>query len=342
MIRFFKINNNNSSYLDLCKYSSLLGKNSNYVQAAGGNTSLKENGFMYVKGSGKLLSRASKENIFVKVKTETYKQIHKSKNIEEEEKLFYKKSILRPSIETALHALMPFNAVIHTHPTDIIALSLLENGTKKIADLLKDISWEWVPYVRPGKDLASKVESILNKKKVHLLILANHGIVVGGENLKEAFNLHKKIVNLLYVKKRKVYKNDLNEVHSLVEKIPNSSLPKDLIIHNLAFDKWSFSLLNKPPYCPDHIIFCGKENPIFYGKNHNWEYIRKKYSYAIIENIGVIIFNQSNALEAMLKAQAEIFLKIPEDSSVRMLSSNECDFLHNWEAEKYRKKINQI
>ena len=44
----------------------------------------------------------------------------------------------------------------------------------------------------------------------------------------------------------------------------------------------------------------------------------------------------------MLKAQAEIFLKIPEGSSVRMLSSDECDFLHNWEAEKYRKKINQI
>ena len=65
---------------------------------------------------------------------------------------------------------------------------------------------------------------------------------------------------------RKVYKNDLNQVHTLVEKIPNSSLPKDLIIHNLAFDKWSFSLLNKPPYCPDHIIFCGKKIQFFMVK----------------------------------------------------------------------------
>ena len=43
---------------DFIKLSSEIGKNQRLVQGAGGNTSYKEEGDMWVKASGKWLSRA--------------------------------------------------------------------------------------------------------------------------------------------------------------------------------------------------------------------------------------------------------------------------------------------
>ena len=55
---------------ELKKLSNLsedLGKNLNLIQGAGGNTSVKVDGVLWVKASGYWLSDANKKNIFVPV-----------------------------------------------------------------------------------------------------------------------------------------------------------------------------------------------------------------------------------------------------------------------------------
>ena len=65
------INNNNSLKNDLKELSVFLGDNLDWVQGAGGNTSVKENGVLWVKASGYWLSDAQNNNIFVPLDKQT-------------------------------------------------------------------------------------------------------------------------------------------------------------------------------------------------------------------------------------------------------------------------------
>ena len=56
--------NNNSLQKDLKELSVFLGNNLDWIQGAGGNTSVKDNGILWVKASGYWLSDAQKNNIF--------------------------------------------------------------------------------------------------------------------------------------------------------------------------------------------------------------------------------------------------------------------------------------
>ncbi len=51
--------------------------------------------------------------------------------------------------------------------------------------------------------------------------------------------------------------------------------------------------------------------------------------------------NATSTIEEMLKAQAEILLRIPPNKEVNLLNDEECDEIINWESEKYRKKIDK-
>ena len=51
----------------LLRLSSKLGRNLDLVQAGGGNTSLKDNGTLWVKASGKWLVHAMDEEMFLPV-----------------------------------------------------------------------------------------------------------------------------------------------------------------------------------------------------------------------------------------------------------------------------------
>ena len=54
----------------------------------------------------------------------------------------------------------------------------------------------------------------------------------------------------------------------------------------------------------------------------------------------MVLFEDSNiATEEMLKAQAEIFLRIPANKNINFLSDKDCDEILNLESEKYRKKL---
>ena len=116
---------------NLKEISLNIGNNKDYVQASGGNTSCKICDDMYVKASGKCLKNALDENIFISTK---FRKI--SENIKNGEINNYQissiDSKLRASIETALHAIMPNTFVIHSHPIDVIAQTVLKNSKVEI------------------------------------------------------------------------------------------------------------------------------------------------------------------------------------------------------------------
>ena len=70
----------------------------------------------------------------------------------------------RPSIETLLHAFIPAAHVHHTHPDAINALAGARDGELLVAECFGGTA-AWVPYVRPGFDLARQVGGLVRANR---------------------------------------------------------------------------------------------------------------------------------------------------------------------------------
>lgn len=320
--------------------SERMGNNLDLIQANGGNTSIKIDDYIIIKGSGKELSKANVENIFAKVTIKTKGSIKKEVKQKIELDNHNKYIGLKPSIELPLHLLMSAKVVLHSHPIDLITLTLLSDGKKKIKKLLKDFNWIWIDYYKPGNELADAVNKSLKKQKADIIILQNHGLVVGGESPIEAEKLQTELLEKIRLKKRDYSFNNLYQLKALKEKYPNLiKIPKYEVIHSIATDEWSQKLSQKNSHCPDHAVFCGIRPPIINNTKQDFNKLSEEHSYVILKNVGVIILKNSNAIEALLRSQAEIFLKIPINNKVKLLTDTQCMDLINWDAEKLRIKL---
>src|SRR5712692_5957891 len=105
----------------LLRLSAKLGQNLDLVQAGGGNTSLKDNGTLWVKASGKWLVNAMEEEMFLPVRhTDILRSMDEGREYTEE---YTTKSgaTLRPSVETSMHVVLPHPVVVHVHSVRAIA-----------------------------------------------------------------------------------------------------------------------------------------------------------------------------------------------------------------------------
>jgi len=324
-----------------------LGLDNLLVQGAGGNTSYKQDGKMWIKASGKWLSNSKKENIFVLVDLESI-QYNIIKNKADPLKQSVINSIdLRPSIETTLHALMPHKVVLHTHPVDLLGWIVRKDGRERLAKVLSGISWAWVPYARPGIDLTLSIQKIVENGKVDVLVLGNHGLVVGGTNCIAASTLMDKILSYCKTVSRVVNLKDVGSIKQLAIKT-KMRLPRYSIIHYLALDDVAYK------YCtdkngmlyPDQVVFLGSTMSYYDKLNSEQslaEYIAENNfpSFIIIRGTGVLVSdNAKKDVDEMLRCHAEVLTRIGANEKLRYLTENEVDGLLNWEPEKYRRSLN--
>ena len=187
----------------------LLGKNSELVLHGGGNTSVKTtlkdiDGKKYdvlcVKGSGWDMAEIEPEGLPA-VKLQPLLSLKNKKHLSDEDMVNYQKRNLinikspNPSVETFLHAFLPFKFVDHTHSDAIMNVTNRPEGLnfcKKIFGNKVSI----VPYVMPGFGLAKKINEVYSKNpNINCLILMNHGIFTFANSAKEAYSLMIKYVS---------------------------------------------------------------------------------------------------------------------------------------------------
>ncbi len=171
------------------------------VQAAGGNTSLKQDGVMWIKASGMWLQHAEVRDIFVPVALDPLlKALDRDDPACETCADFVRGDLngsgLRPSIETTVHASFAHKVVVHVHCIATISLAVREDAEAILAPLLKRFHWAFVPYRRPGLPLAREIRQRL-KPGANVLILGNHGLVVAGETVAEAEEVLDHVVQVL-------------------------------------------------------------------------------------------------------------------------------------------------
>ncbi len=180
--------------LGLRVYSSnLLGSDDSLVLHGGGNTSLKKDNILYVKGSGWNLSNIKKEG-FAPVKLKALKEMVNLENLSDKDMVRLQKEAMtdksapNPSVEAILHAIIPFKFVDHTHADAIVGISNSVNGETLIKKLFSNFLI--VSYVMPGFVLAKTVQKMtekLNWQKCEGIILHHHGIFTFDDNAKNSY-----------------------------------------------------------------------------------------------------------------------------------------------------------
>lgn len=182
---------------ELIEISHNIGLNTAYIQGGGGNTSYKDDKYLYVKASGILLKNMDEEKGIAVL---DLSNLNNYLNNPDKDENIYSKDVSaflinnnKPSIEAGLHATIPHKFVIHSHSvySNVIACS---QEYKDILDNILQGNYIFIPYATPGVELIIEYNNILNQnKECNTIILQNHGFITFGDTKEEALNNHNNI-----------------------------------------------------------------------------------------------------------------------------------------------------
>ena len=189
--------------LSLRVYTSrLLGNEKKLVLHGGGNTSVKSisEGYdgkkidiLYIKGSGWDLGNIEPEGLPAVRLNELIKLLELDHLSDEDMVNAQRNNLLNssaptPSVETLLHALIPYKFVDHTHSDAILSISDQKNSKEIISKVYGNDAL-FIPYIMPGFILAKKARAYLEKSpKCKLMILDKHGIFTFGDTANSSYS----------------------------------------------------------------------------------------------------------------------------------------------------------
>lgn len=297
---------------ELTYRSNLIGSDRRVCNWGGGNTSFKtietdflgnEVDVMWVKGSGSDLA-TMKESNFTALHLEHILPLQQREDMTDEEMVDYlshcmlDKSHPRASIETLLHAFLPYKHVDHTHPDSIISICCAPNGQEIAKEIFGD-RFVWVPYIRPGFLLSKMIaEGVQNNPNAELVLMEKHGLVVWGDTAKESYDKTIHIINEakayidLQLTERQAFGGQSTEALPLEKRMQtlNEILPYirglvstsqgQIVTYDDSADILEFvnseraaSLSQVGAACPDHLVHT-KRVPLFIDWDGNLETIK--------------------------------------------------------------------
>ena len=198
------------SLAQLFEISHVVGANPEYVQAAGGNTSVKspDARTMAIKASGTALTSMSETNGWVELDVTAILRVLDRTDLgalppkEREARVLecLHSAVVgghgRPSVETMLHAMLG-RVVLHTHAVAANALNC-GPGLQTLTEICPpgELPPLWVPYTDPGWCLAIAVKSSAEAYRERhgcmpaVIFMENHGVLVSASGARECLALH--------------------------------------------------------------------------------------------------------------------------------------------------------
>ena len=355
----------------ITKLSNKYGSDPACVIAGGGNTSFKDEKFLYVKPSGVALGTMTSAD-FVKLDRSVLRQVF-TKSFssdaaarEAEVKDFISSSIVpasscaRPSVEAPLHELMPFAYIVHLHPVAVNGLMCSLQAREMCGKLFPEALF--IPYTDPGYVLAVTVAEELKKYKAEkgkdasLIFLQNHGVFAGADSEEEMIALYDKVFGTLKEAYEKAGvgtvpepgKADAETVKAFAPRLrtllgtenADGSLTRKFVVSAGVFTPAAGALT------PDHIVYA--KSFAFTGDAVCKDCIasfaaEKGYKPAVVNIAGKGVFCAGGTLKEaetaaeMARSGAEITVLASAFGGVRYLDDRERSFIENWEVESYRK-----
>ncbi len=184
--------------------SNILGADLRLTNYGGGNTSCKTlekdpitghpTEVMWVKGSGGNLGTLKKNDLAAlyidrlnSLKTIYRGIVHEDEMVELFNHCIFDLTSKAPSIDTPLHAFLPFKHIDHLHPDAAIAIAASKDGKRITHDLFNG-QLGWVEWQRPGFDLGLKLRSCLDENPgIRGIMLGSHGLFTWGETAHESY-----------------------------------------------------------------------------------------------------------------------------------------------------------
>jgi len=285
----------------------LLGREKDLVLHGGGNTSMKttyKNIFsknidvMHIKGSGWDMGTIDHPGLPAVeldslLKTKNLKKLDDFQMVNLQRKSLINSQSPNPSVETLLHAFLPYKYVDHTHSSAILGLIDQPNDIQICKNTFGQ-KVGIVPYIIPGFDLAKLSDEIFKQNDdVIGLILLKHGIFTFGNDAKQSYD---RMINLVSIAEKKInsVKNKILNRKILNKKLSTNIINDlfPLIRKNLSikekdgtYTKWILDLrvndkilkyLSHPnlkeyssrgPVTPDHVIRT-KSKPLILNLNN--------------------------------------------------------------------------
>ena len=198
--------------------SNLLGSDQRITNTGGGNTSSKltmpdpltgeDAEVMWVKGSGGDLRTSVKAN-FASLYMDELREIRRiyearddagaKTEAEDDMVQLYPHAVydLNPrasSIDTPLHAFIPYAHVDHTHPQAVIAIAASANQEQLTREVYGD-AIGYVPWQRPGFDLGLVMSRMCEENpELRGLVMGQHGLINWADDDRECFRLSLELI----------------------------------------------------------------------------------------------------------------------------------------------------
>ncbi|MBQ7760645.1 MAG: class II aldolase [Clostridia bacterium] len=357
------------------RISHKYGSDPSYVLAGGGNTSFKDDNYLYIKGSGTSLATITKDG-FVKMSREALAQIWNKEYSKEQDKREAQvladmmgarcvgEEAKRPSVETLLHNLFVQPYVLHVHPTMVNGLTCSVWGKDGMEKMFPNALW--IEETEPGYTLAKKCRDRINEyeektgKLANLLFLQNHGVFFAADSEKEMDELVNDVMsefkrnittypNTTPIEASKDVTELINKVKALNEEGSVVKFVLNYEVERLCQSLDSFKVLLRP-MTPDHIVYC-KALPLYI---ENEDTLEEKHALFVKENgyLPKIIFIQGVGMLAIGNSEknaqvvSDVWLDAVKISvyaqsfgGVRQMAPEMVDFIANWEVESYRSKV---
>jgi rhamnose utilization protein RhaD (predicted bifunctional aldolase and dehydrogenase) len=322
----------------LLALSSRVGNDPLLTQASTGNSSIKLNGVLWIKASGKWMADAHRSDILIPLDLAAVTECL-------EQSVDPADRFPSASIETSMHSVVPRRVVLHVHSVNTIAWAVREDAQVHLHRLLDGLRWRWVPYVPSGLPLAREIEKVLSPD-LDVLILGNHGLVLAGDDCADVERLLDEVERRLAIPARRAHPAD----YDLLARVAANSeweLPDDDDVHALGTDAVARKILSVGLLFPCQAIFSSSSTPELFSAVRpsypldQWASRYEGRPFLIVEGCGVVFHQSMTPAEcAMVSGLAQVVLRTGCSTPVRYLTEGEIESNSSQVAYRYRELAN--
>lgn len=304
---------------ELNRHAAAIGEDLRLVQGAGGNLSGKDGDLVWVKASGTRLGEALDRPIFVGVDGPRAKDdVLRVEDLRHVVVELADERASRPSIETALHVLLPHRYVFHVHSVGAVAAAAQRDPAAVLKQLREVAPVGWVPYAKPGIALARAVlaaQAEAGGAGETVFLLGNHGLLTAAATADRARGLIDECEAVLRRDDHPLARPEGDRT----ELAPAGTL-----------DRAAVRLLTGGVLTPDEAVFLGPRPFTEAGAGDGG---------ATITPEGGVVVPDGMSADAREIAASFVAASAHADPSapVRYLDEAEVSALVDWEAEKWRR-----
>jgi rhamnose utilization protein RhaD (predicted bifunctional aldolase and dehydrogenase)/NAD(P)-dependent dehydrogenase (short-subunit alcohol dehydrogenase family) len=193
---------------ELLRYrSNLLGSDLRITNFGGGNTSSKimesdpldssRKEVLWIKGSGGDIGSMQRKGFATLYLDKLHSLAARYRGVDFEDEMVemyalcaFGNNAVAASIDTPLHAFLPFAHIDHLHPDWGIALAAAANGRAKMEEFNSAFGHRlvWLPWQRPGFELAMMLRNVVSANSgCDGVVLGGHGLFTWGPTQRECY-----------------------------------------------------------------------------------------------------------------------------------------------------------